>query len=395
MATEVDVRHVDAAAVYKGDELAGAIERDGDATTFRYVEGYAGRAVATRLPRSSGPVVRTGGALHPFFAGLLPEGLRLLALTARVKTSADDMLSLLLAVGRDCIGDVRVLPAGADPVDPPPRRPMGPAWSELDFTDLLGQEQIDIALPGVQEKVSDQMISIPVGASDGSFILKLNPPRYPRLVENEAFFLAVARHAGLEAADAEVVTDRNGERGLWVRRFDRRRVRRRLVRLEQEDACQFCGQYPSEKYRLSINEITAELVELVDSPPAAVLDLVRLVAFSYAIANGDLHAKNISILRRGDVVGLAPAYDVLSDLPYSSSDHMALPLDGRDRNLTRSTFVGFARRFAVPARAVERALDRICDVLPGAAERLEEIGLDERKTSHLRRVMLARRDDLA
>ena len=47
--------------------------------------------------------------IHPFFAGLLPEGVRLRALVRRVKTSEDDLLSLLVAAGADCIGDVAVV----------------------------------------------------------------------------------------------------------------------------------------------------------------------------------------------------------------------------------------------------------------------------------------------
>jgi len=58
---------------------------------------------------SAEPVVRPGGALPAYFAGLLPEGRRLSALRRAVKTSADDELSLLLAVGADAIGDVQVV----------------------------------------------------------------------------------------------------------------------------------------------------------------------------------------------------------------------------------------------------------------------------------------------
>jgi serine/threonine-protein kinase HipA len=56
----------------------------------------------------------------PFFAGLLPEGARLVALITRLKTSAADEFSLLVAVGGDTIGDVRVLPEGAAPEEPEP-----------------------------------------------------------------------------------------------------------------------------------------------------------------------------------------------------------------------------------------------------------------------------------
>ncbi|HVF75874.1 MAG TPA: HipA domain-containing protein [Acidimicrobiales bacterium] len=398
--TEADVRGIERADVYKGDELAGTLERTGSTTAFRYVSGYRGRAVAGALPVSGQPVVRQGGAVHPFFAGLLPEGVRLTALRSRIKTSADDMFSLLLAVGGDCIGDVRVVPAGHDPTPPPPLV-QGTDWSALDFEALfeasvaVGGEQVErAALPGVQPKVSADMISFPVRTATGAYILKLNPPEYPALVENEAFFLRLAADAGLRVAQAEVVVDGSGRTGLWVRRFDRVVGQSGVSRLEQEDACQFCDEYPSEKYRLSINRVTEQVVELVDAPVVAVRDLIRLVAFSYVIANGDLHAKNISILREGDILGLAPAYDLVADLPYTRDERMALQLDGRDLAFKRRYYVDFAARFRVPAPAVHHLLDRICDVVPAATERLGEIGLDDRRTEHLRRVMLNRREDL-
>jgi hypothetical protein len=76
------------------------------------------------------PVVTTGGAVPPFFAGLLPEGVRLGVVTSSTKISADDHLTLLLAIGADIIGNVRVLPAGAEP---PQSRPMFLPERDNDF----------------------------------------------------------------------------------------------------------------------------------------------------------------------------------------------------------------------------------------------------------------------
>jgi serine/threonine-protein kinase HipA len=47
-----------------------------------------------------------GDNLPPFFAGLLPEGRRFSALVKKLKTSEDDLFSLLAMVGTDCIGDI-------------------------------------------------------------------------------------------------------------------------------------------------------------------------------------------------------------------------------------------------------------------------------------------------
>lgn len=113
-----DLRYVDRAEVYKDGDLAGTLTRERNETVFRYDPRYIDAdlpPVATTLPLTRSIVSLTGGALPPFFTNLLPEGVRLLGLKDRTKTSLDDEMTLLLAVGRDCVGDVAVVPEGEDP----------------------------------------------------------------------------------------------------------------------------------------------------------------------------------------------------------------------------------------------------------------------------------------
>ena len=99
-----------AADVYTGGVLAATLTRTEQGVAFAYVDGYDGPSVASTLPVGSRTVERPGGALPAYFAGLLPEGRRLGALRRAVKTSLDDELTLLLAVGVDTIGNVDVVP---------------------------------------------------------------------------------------------------------------------------------------------------------------------------------------------------------------------------------------------------------------------------------------------
>lgn len=108
-----DPRQVDTAYVLKDGVLAATLTRTEGAVEFAYETTYlesGGRAVATTLPLTDEPVRTVAGAVSAFFANLLPEGRRLTALRRSVKTSTDDELSLLLAVGADPVGDVQVLP---------------------------------------------------------------------------------------------------------------------------------------------------------------------------------------------------------------------------------------------------------------------------------------------
>ena len=403
---------VESADVYKAGRLAGSLRRDGDDVVFAYAAAYLSQPsappVSFTLPKEQGEVRSSAGAVPPFFAGLLPEGARLQALTASARTSMDDQLTLLLAVGSDAIGDVQVVPAGLSPADPPAL--FDPARAAIDdFVSVFARatatdpEQLDrVALPGVQVKVSAALISTPVGTTSGPAILKLNPDTYPHLVENEHFFLAMAGGCGLPVPSHRLLRDRAGRTALLVDRFDR------VVpasgsprRLPQEDACQVLGRYPAAKYRLTFQQAAAGLADAVGtaggSRPLALRRILEIAAFSYLIGNGDLHGKNLSIrLAPTGVWEVTPAYDLLTTQPYTGwQDPMALPMYGRANRLSRRWWLDAAARLQVPERAVARALDRIVEASRPWLERVQEIGFDERTTDRLRDLLTARREELS
>jgi serine/threonine-protein kinase HipA len=161
------VRRVRCADVYKGDRLAARLNRTDEGVEFAYLADYLdadGQAVATTVPLTDIPVVTAAGAVPPFFAGLLPEGRRPSSLRRAVKTSADDELSLLLAVGADPVGDVRVFPEGAVPAEAPALVTVGRSFEEVTFAEVLeAAGGVDlVALAGVQDKASARMLSVPV-----------------------------------------------------------------------------------------------------------------------------------------------------------------------------------------------------------------------------------------
>ncbi len=378
---------------------------------FTYSEGYAGQPVATVFPVREKRFGVSGSNLHPYFANLLPEGARLSALLRAVKTSKDDLLSLLAVVGRDAVGYVSVTPRGSPPRKgaPNPQVADRASLTQTSFAELFRQS-VDYqntgydptTVAGVQEKLSASMISFPLGTvlsqgeSQAAYILKLSPAAYPYLVENEAFFMRAARQAGIEVAEVEVVRDCDGHAGLLVKRFDRvlrRGGRKPSLKLRQEDACQLLDRYPADKYAVSLRDVIEKL-NVCDSPIVETAKLMRLYAFSYVIGNGDLHAKNISVYfpPKGPV-RLTPAYDLLSTFPYGDT-RMALQLDGRDTRFTRPMLVSFAARFHVRETITNRLLDEVCDGIPSWIADLEEIGLDAKKTRALRAEIESRRDRL-
>lgn len=386
------------ADVYWGDILAGTIEQNVRASTFRYVEGFdsgawRGGGIATTLSIEAGPVEVPGHYQHAFFANLLPEGFRYERLKARVTGARDDAFSVLLAAGGDTIGSVTVVPKGERPRPPEPTVTTAQIAGTDVYALLLQDEEIGVGLPGVQRKISDHTLSFPDRVGNPGTITKLSGDDYPLQCANEHFFMSVARESGVEAARTTLYHDVNGREVLVVERFDRGAG----GKVPQEDGCQMTNTYASGKYDVSWREIAETLLRVTDGSTLGLARLMEVIAFSWLVGNADLHAKNVSIQWRPDVgVVLSPAYDLLSTLPYRHLDrHMALKMDGRDSNLKRKSFLAFFGRHGLPERAIHRTLDKILDRVPRWLPRLEEIGYDGETTDGLRTEIARRRESLA
>ncbi|MDT5184737.1 MAG: serine/threonine-protein kinase HipA [Mycobacterium sp.] len=403
----LDLRTVNDADIYLNDEVVASLNRSPrDEISFSYTdpshkpsESVRERSVSWSLPITAEyPVITTGGAVPPFFAGLLPEGVRLGVVTSSTKTSTDDHLTLLLAIGADTIGNVRVLPAG---VDPPENSPMFVPERDSDFREvferLTGSVEADpVGLSGVQPKVSAAMWSTPANTKLGPATLKLNPPTgYPRLVENEHFFMRMAAACGLRTARTRLLHDTQGRSALLVDRFDRQGD----TRIPQEDACQVAGLYPASKYRIHAETAITTLAEACarggGSRTAAILELLRVVVFSWLIGNGDLHGKNLSIYAAQGFWQPTPAYDLLTTQPYAGwKDPMALTLYGRANKLNRTHFMDAAVRLGLRERATSRMIDSIVDAAGEWPDRCEEIGFTDRQTELLTDMLRSRIETL-
>ncbi|MFD6107971.1 HipA domain-containing protein, partial [Nocardia salmonicida] len=99
------------------------------------------------------------------------------------------------------------------------------------------------------------MISTPIAAGFGRFILKLSQSGYPYLIENESAHLAAARKLKLDVVGSDLVHDRSGQPGLLVRRFDRVREGDEWRRLAFEDATQVLGLPPLSKYNVGAVQV--------------------------------------------------------------------------------------------------------------------------------------------
>ncbi len=396
-----DFRSVEAVHIFRNAVRVGELRRTARGAVFEYEASFfqAHRALpgglALHLPYAQRQIETQGVNLHTYFAGLIPEGLRLRTLLARTKTSEDDLFTLLIAAGPDCVGDLF-------PMLPRARHaPLHDAKEELtpldrvSFHALFAQsvESADEpAIPGVQEKLSPSVISFPFATVGRRWILKLNPKDKPLLVENEHFFMAMAAACGFDVAKTQLVRDRDNAAGLLVARFDRRREGRQWLGVHQEDACQFLNRYPADKYTLKTGDIVQAL-QVCDAPTAERARLIDLVAFSYLVGNGDLHGKNISLSAARQSLQLSPVYDVLTTRPYKDLK-LALKVEGRDDNLKRAHLVELGRRFHVPSKAIAARLDKLLRLAHPFIAQVKEIGFEPRLTKQLVDLMKKRFADL-
>lgn len=392
-----DLKTVVRADVHKSGELAAYLTRvRAGSIEFSYTESWvknAGPAVATTLPVTTRSVTTSGGAVPAFFAGLLPEGRRLTALRQGMKTSADDELSLLLGVGGDTIGDVRIVPTGENP-DQAPARLQVTSFNEVRFNDLLrdmGVRVDRVGLPGVQDKVSAAMLNLPVTAAGSHILLKLNPAEFKHLVENEHFFLNAARRSGIRTVEARLVHDKDGVPGLAVTRFDRRVFDGKPTALPVEDGCQVLGLHPAEKYRVTTEALFAKLSSLCEAPIPAAADYLAQITFAYLTANGDAHAKNFSIIRdENHRWQPTPAYDVPTSQIYDDQT-MALSIDGRrDGNISGARFVVLGEAIGLRERAARRVISAIAHSADQWIDEISTLPFDAGKLTELKRVIINR-----
>ncbi|MFY9636217.1 MAG: HipA domain-containing protein [Cellulosimicrobium cellulans] len=353
------------ADIYKGGVLAARLERHDGGTRFSYLPGYltsGGPAVASSLPLTSEPVLSAAGAAPPYFTGLLPEGRRLNALRRSIKTSADDDLSLLIAAGGNPVGDVQIVGHG-EPLDPDEHAVELDPKLPMDFDQLLGDPDLidPVALAGVQDKLSAGMISLPVARAGKRYILKLNAPEFPHVVENELVMFRYAAKLRIPVSPVQLIRDVAGRPGLLVERFDRIPVpgggANEVQRLAVEDGAQVLKLYPADKYNVGYGTVCRALANHCSAPLPALRNLAIQGAFAWLSGNGDLHAKNVSMVQlpHGEWT-IAPVYDIPSTVVYGDKT-LALTLNGKRSGISRRHFLAWAKDLGLTDRTATQVIE--------------------------------------
>jgi serine/threonine-protein kinase HipA len=187
-------------------------------------------------------------------------------------------------------------------------------------------------------------------------MLKLNPADVPFAVQNEAFFIGLARKSGLKVANYKILTDGQGQQALLLGRFDRIATKEGKQLLAAEDGCQTSNLYPADKYNIDFLQMAKRLASLCPASIVAGYELLQQLVFNWLIGNGDAHAKNFSILE--SAAGewrISPAYDLLCTRFYDDRT-MALSLDDKKTDWSRSLLIDLAAELKVSKKAAEAVI---------------------------------------
>ena len=95
----------------------------------------------------------------------------------------------------------------------------------------------------------------------------------------------------------------------------------------------------------------------LERPDAVPISLTLPLRREPYVSN-DLHLKNFSLLTEPDGLRrLAPAYDLVCTRLVLPHDSLALPVGGKEKNLTRRTWLDLAAYCKLPEKAARRILD--------------------------------------
>lgn len=347
--------------------------------------------LSPRLPldRPAGQTDEAHSAeVRQFFENLLPEGEALDHAAEANGLSKANLMGLLIALGRETAGALRIaLPGAPPPPSEQRRRLLTPGELSQRIRDRDHQPfsvwdgTVRLSIAGLQDKIAVYeedgrwyLVDDPTLAS--TFIVKPAPAR-PQLADvpyNEFFCMRLAARCGVEAA--EVQLHHVPEPVLFVRRFDRQVQADGVRRLHVVDGCQALGLPVQMKYernygdREEVRHIRdgaslPRMFGLLQHSPRPIVDrrkLLRWAIFQVLIRNTDAHGKNVSFYAGIEGLRTAPAYDLVCMPPLGFEHPMAMAIGDafEEREITPFEWASFAAACGVQPRLLAQELGQLC-----------------------------------
>ncbi len=356
----------------------------------------------------------TPGKLPPFIVSLLPEGW-----LAHVLNDKDERG--LLRSGRRYMSNIMIVEREAELSSLPPDTLLtrlidhvdggvfsgtyeGPRRGELEESFECNLAQIYARadtprLSGVQIKAPmyldrDGGLSPATGKPCTHILKPAGTGGYDALPVIEWVAMALGRAAGLQTpATALVPMPDKMPPALVVERFDIRAGDDDRQLLALEDLCSVLDLPTSAKYDATMERVARAIRPLSTAPDDDLITLIKRALFAWLIADGDLHLKNLALLKIAEPsdrqfrsVRMTPLYDAVTTrvFPNLKHDRLALRLNGKDDKLRRADFRALAKTSGLRASDADAAIDDVVERLRVAVQHFAlpkaiEIGNDARK----------------
>jgi serine/threonine-protein kinase HipA len=360
------------------------------------------------IPRNSkGPfVVRqtTPGKLPPFINSLLPEGWLEHVLQDRDERS-------MLKSGKRYMSNITIVEDESELAALPPdvlESPLsehssdgiftgtyaGPDRNAIEqsFEQNLAQiyEHSDTPrLSGIQIKApmylnEEGVLSPSIGTPFTHILKPAGTSGFGFLPLVEWTSLTLGRAVGFETPSAILVNmPSQMPPALLVERFDIRNNPADTRRFALEDLCSVLNLPPEAKYDGTIERVARAVRGLSTAPDEDVLLILRRALFAWLIADGDMHLKNMAMLKISEVgqarfssVRVAPLYDAVTTrvFPRLERDRMALKLNGKDDNLRRADFRALAATAGIRTSDADQSIDNMIELLKEAVDTITPPG---------------------
>ena len=320
-------------------------------------------------------------------SNLLPEGALRELLSEALRIHPANEFPLLAWVGNNLPGAIIAAPVPAGEI---------PGWA-LSARNRIEAVQIDVkgvaqkfSLAGIQMKFStvrrDGRYNISIEAGTDDWIVKTPSTLHRNVPENEYSAMKLAESAGVHIPEVDLISldtlDNlpaiqlpNETHAYAIRRFDRSA----LERIHTEDFAQVFEFFAHDKYKkANYEQVANALYRYGAGGLADIQQMARRLLANILLANGDAHLKNWTLIYPDAVnPGLAPAYDIVSTLPYVPSETgIALNL-GKQKKwhpMNLETFQTWSNRLDVPWPAIKvHLLDALAaarDLWPGMLQDL-------------------------
>lgn len=203
---------------------------------------------------------------------------------------------------------------------------------------------------------------------------------YSTLGSMEWYSLTVAKLCGIKTEEFALVDLGARGPGLLAERFDVRRDLNDTRMLLTEDFWSIAGMTEqNQKYKGELMDVADVLLKHSTDSAHDGRHLLAQAIFSWLTCNGDMHLKNLLLLkeardpRKGfDSIRLSPVYDVLCTQVYpNDAKSSAIGLCG-SRLHTLAGFRALGKKFGMPTGEVDAMVNLLSSAIPMYARRIAE-----------------------